>query len=122
MELSENKYFENVMSKYLLILIENNIYQYRKNVIFITQNSDDKALGIYNAMKDISYIGEKVICLNFDKDFSVQSDENLQFIGDRTSYYSTIPCDFLFVYSSINDRDKHNDVINYYNPKFIFYC
>lgn len=77
MEFEENKYYDSVMSKYLIILIEMPLYQYRCNKIFIEQfDRKDRAIGIYEAMNEMADIGEKIICVNFEVGFSVQQSEN----------------------------------------------
>lgn len=121
MELADNEYFSEVMMKYFLILIEYNLYRYRQNIIYLPTLNDNKALGIYEAMKDIALENNCVICLNFDPYFPISKTENLHFISTNTMYLSEVPCEFLFVYGML-DHDKIKKICDYYNPKFIFHC
>lgn len=123
MEFEENKYYDSVMGKYLIILIEMPLYQYRCNKIFIEQfDRKDRAIGIYEAMNEMADIGEKIICVNFEVGFSVQQSENLHYISGKNTYYlSPLPCDYLFVYNRLPQADL-DKIIDYYNPKFIYYC
>jgi len=120
MQLSENKYFEDVMIRYFFILIEEYKYEYRNNIIFVSQSSDDKALGIYNAMRELSYSGENVLCVNFDINFTTENIENLRFIHN-IEYLSDSNCDYLFIYNAL-DTNSIRKICEYYNPKFIFHC
>ncbi|QOI71101.1 hypothetical protein pEaSNUABM12_00163 [Erwinia phage pEa_SNUABM_12] len=124
MTLSENKYFEQIITKYFLILIEQDLYQYRGNTLFIDKSSqDDRTLGIYNAMCDMAYIGENIVCVNFDKAFPIKHLDKLHFfIGNNAYYLNPVPCDFLFIFDAVKNREELNKIINFYNPKFIFYC
>jgi len=121
MNLSDNKYFSDVMSKYFLILIEMNLYVFRQNIIRLVRHNDDKASGILSAMKEISLDDFSVICVNFDKHIEVEHQDNLNFIDKKTLYSASLPCDFLFIYGVIDYHTVKN-LCNYYNPKFVFYC
>lgn len=121
MNLSDNKYFYEIMSKYFLILIEMNLYHYRFNRIFLNEHNDNKALGIFEAMKELAELGEKVVCVNFDPNFPVQEIENLSFIDSKLYGFHKEDCDFLFVYGYLNSKIISN-LSRDYNPKFIFHC
>ncbi len=121
MELADNEYFNSIMLRYFLILIEYGSYLTRQNRIYLSNLNDDKALGIYEAMKEIALEDNCVICLNFDPHFPVHKIDNLHFISTNTMYLSEVPCEFLFVYGTV-EYEKIKKVCDYYNPKFIFHC
>lgn len=122
MQLSDNKYYENIMYRYFIIDIQLSQFEYRQNSIFITQQNDDRSLGVYLAMSDIANLGESVICVNFNSNFPIRQEPNLHFIIDSTIYLSPIPCDYLFVFNPMSNKNNLSKIINYYNPKFIIHC
>lgn len=121
MNLEENEYFYDVMSKYFLILIEMNLYSYRLNNIQINRHNDDKASGIFNAMKEISSDDFVVVCVNFDNHYPVQKQDNLHFITDKSYRDLESECDFLFLYGD-TESGNFRTLCNNYNPKFVFLC
>lgn len=123
MEFGDNKYYDSIMSKYLMILIEMPLYQYRCNKIFVDQSGrNDREYGVYEAMREMAEIGEKIVCVNFAKDYPVRHTDNLHyFIGKNAYYLNPVPCDYLFIFNRLPQADL-DKIIDYYNPKFIFYC
>lgn len=121
MNLKDNKYFYDVMSKYFLILIEMNLYSYRLNNVRINRHNDDKASGIFNAIKEISLDGFVVVCVNFDSQYPVEHNENLHFITDKSFKDFDIVCDFLFLFGD-TESDSIRKLCNTYVPKFVFLC
>ena len=121
MELTDNKYFSDIMMKYFLILIEIGIYQHRQNSVYIRNYPDDRIHGIYEAMKEIALEDNCVICYNFDPNFPVEAIDNLHFISNSTLYHSVVPCDFLFIFRTV-EYMKVKYLCDYYNPKFVFHC
>lgn len=122
MELVENQYYNDIMFKYFLLLIEIEQYEYRQNILFVTQNSDDRALGVYEAISVMSSVGENIICVNFDPNFPVQHMSNLHFVSTNNPFISTEhPCDYLMFFNSLGVTNI-KEICDYYNPKFIFHC
>lgn len=123
MNIGDNKYFDEIMTKYFIILIEMNLYQYRFNSIRLNIDTlPDKSLGIYEAMQEMAYLGEKIVCVKFDRNFSVSHNDNIHYyIGKYAYYLEPVPCDFLFICKNI-PREEMDKIVNFYNPKFIFHC
>ncbi|AFC21614.1 hypothetical protein GAP32_164 [Cronobacter phage vB_CsaM_GAP32] len=123
MNIGENEYFDNILIKYFLILIEINLYTYRFNSFRLNiESKKDKSPGIYEAMQEMAYLGEKIVCVNFDRSYPVKHTDNIHyFIGKNAYYLPPVPCDFLFICNNIT-REELDKIANFYNPKFIFHC
>lgn len=125
MEMNEGTYFYDLMKMYFIVYLTEHEYLYRNNLFFLSKiHRDDKALGVYNAIEEMSYIGHSIVCVNFEKYFPVQNLENVTFT-DSTSYrdvHHNKETDILIIYSNTDScAQLCTKLSSYYHPKFIFY-
>lgn len=126
--ITTNEYFNDIMFKYFLLLIEEELYSTRKNSIFVSKeiytDRESKCIGVLNAIKELQDLGEKVLCYNFCTSYEstlTDIDKSTFIRKNQNSTKSTLNCDILIIFEVLNEYSIIKQVIDYYNPKYIFY-